>query len=55
VKVSSSEYLLLPFAAVVEIAVRTITLPNLVLFRSVRWCTCLLVLFKLLLMALALI
>jgi len=55
VKVSSSEYLLLPFAAVVEIAVRTITLPNLLLFRSVRWCTCLLVLFKLLLMALALI
>ena len=48
-KVSSSEYLLL--AAVVEVAVRTVALPNLLLF---RWCTCLLVLFKLLLIALAL-
>ena len=32
-KVSSSEYLLL--ARVVEVAVRTVTLPNLLLF---RWC-----------------
>jgi len=43
VKVSSSEYLLL--AAVVEVTVRTVTLPNLLLF---RWGTCLLVLFTLL-------
>jgi len=50
VKVSSSNYLLL--AAVVEVAVRTITLPNFLLF---RWCTCLLVLFRLFLIALALI
>jgi len=49
-KASSSEYLLL--AVVVEVVVRTITLPNLLLF---RWCTCLLVLFRLLLIALALI
>jgi len=49
-KVSSSEYLLL--AAVAEVAVRTVTLPNLLLF---WWCTCLLVLFRLLLIALALI
>jgi len=49
VKVSSLEYLLL--AAVAEVAVRTVTLPNLLLF---RWCTCLLVLFRLLLIALAL-
>ena len=34
------------------ILVRTVTLPNLLLF---RWCTCLLVLFRLLLIALALI
>jgi len=39
-------------AAVVEVAVRIVTLPNLLLF---RWCTCLLVLFRLLLIALALI
>jgi len=41
VKVSSSEHLLLD---VVEelVAVRTVTLPNLLFF---RWCTCLLVLF----------
>jgi len=44
VKVSSSEYLLL--AAVVEVAVRAVTLPNLLFF---RWCKCLLVLFRLLL------
>jgi len=44
VKVSSSDYLLL--VAVVEVAVRTVTLPNLLLF---RWCTFLLVLFRLLL------
>jgi len=50
VKVSTSEYLLL--VAVVEVAVRTVTLPDLLLF---RWCTCLLVLFRLLLIALALI
>jgi len=50
VKVSSSEYLLL--AAAVEVAVRTVALPNLLLL---RWCTCLLVLFRLLLIALALI
>jgi len=50
VKVCSSEYLLL--AAVVKVMVRTVTLPNLLLF---RWCTCLLVLFRLLLIALALI
>jgi len=49
VKVSSSNYLLL--AAVVEVAVRTITLPNFLLFRC---CTCLLVLFRLFLIALAL-
>jgi len=48
VKVRSS-YLL--FAAVVEVAVRTVTLPNLLLFRL---CTCLLVLFRLLLIVLAL-
>ena len=36
-KVRSSEYLLL--AAVAEVAVRTVKLSNLVLF---RWCTCLL-------------
>jgi len=48
--VSSSAYLLL--AAVVEVAVRTVTLPNLLLF---RWCTCLLVLFRLFLIALGLI
>jgi len=41
--VSSSECLLL--AAVVEVAVRTVTSPNLLLF---RWFTCLLVLFRLL-------
>jgi len=52
VKVSSSEYLLL--AAVVELAVRTVTLPNLLLLLF-RWCTCLLVLFRMLLTALALI
>jgi len=41
VKVSSSEHLLLD--AVEElVAVRTVTLPNLLFF---RWCTCLLVLF----------
>jgi len=40
VKVSSSEYLLL------ALAVRTVTLPNLLFF---RWWTCLLVLFRLLL------
>jgi len=34
---SSSEYLLL--AAIVEVAVGTVMLPNLLLF---RWCTCLL-------------
>jgi len=39
-------------AAIVEVAVRTLTLPNLLWF---RWCTCLLVLFRLLLIALALI
>jgi len=39
-------------AAVVEAAVRTVTLPKLLLF---RWCTCLLLLFRLLLIALALI
>jgi len=51
VKVNSSEYLLL--AAVVEAAVRTHTLPNLLLFRC---CTCfLLVLLRLLLIDLALI
>jgi len=44
VKVSSSKYLLL--AAVVEVAVRTVTLPNLLLF---RWCTYLLVLSRYLL------
>jgi len=43
-KVSSSEYLLL--AAVVEVAVRTVTFPNVLFF---RWCTCLWVLFRLLL------
>ena len=48
-KVSSSDLLL---AAVVEVVVRTVTLPNLLLF---RWCTRLLVLFRLLLIALALI
>jgi len=48
--VSSSECLLL--AAVVKVAVRTVTLPNLLLF---RWWTCLVVLFRLLLIALALI
>jgi len=41
VKVISLEYLLL--AAVVEVAVRTVTLPN---FLLLRWCTCLLVLFR---------
>ena len=51
-KVSSSEYLLLAAVVEVAIAVRTITLPNLLLF---RWCTCLLVVFRLLLIALALI
>jgi len=50
VKVSSSEYLLL--AAAVEVAVRNVALPNLLLF---RWCTCLLALFRLLLITLALI
>jgi len=40
------------FAASPEVAVRTVTLPNLLLF---RWCLCLLVLFRLLLIALALI
>ena len=48
-KVSSSEYLL--HAATVEVAVRTVTLPNLLLF---RWFACLLVLLRLLLIALAL-
>jgi len=37
--------------AVVEVAVRTVTLPNLLLF---RWCTCLLVLFMVWLIALTL-
>jgi len=42
VKASSSEYLLL--GAVVEVAVKTVTLPNLLFF---RWCSmCLLVLFR---------
>jgi len=50
VKVSSSEYLLL--AAVAEVAVRTVTLPDLLF---IRWCTCLLFLFRLLLIASALI
>jgi len=50
VKVSSSEYLLL--AAIAEVAVRIVPLPNL----QLSWCcTCLLVLFRLLLIALALI
>jgi len=49
VEVSSSEYVL-P-AAVVEVAVKTVTFVNLLLF---RWCMCLLVLFRLLLIALAL-
>ena len=48
-KVSSSEYLVLLLATVVDAAVRTVTLPNLLLF---RWGTCLLVLFRLLLIAL---
>ena len=48
-KARSSEYLL--FAVVVEVAVRTVTLPILLLF---RWCTCLLVWFRLLLITLAL-
>jgi len=39
-------------AATAEVAVRTVTLPKLQLF---WWCTCLLVLFRLLLIALALI
>jgi len=39
-------------AAIAEVAVRTLTLLNLPLF---RWCTCLLVLFGLLFIALALI
>jgi len=48
VKVSSSEYLLLAAATEpnVEVAVRTVTLFNLLFFRC---CTCLLVLFRLLL------
>jgi len=36
VEVSSSEYLLL--AAVAEVTVRTVTLPNLLLFRWARVC-----------------
>jgi len=39
-KVSSLEHPLV--AAVVEVAVRTVALPNIMFF---RWCTCLLVLF----------
>ena len=50
VKVRSSEYLLL--AAVADEAVRSLMFPNLLLF---WWCTCFLVLFRLLLIALALI
>ena len=49
-KVSSSENWLL--AAAVEVAVRTVALPNLLLF---RWCSYFLVLFRLLLIASALI
>jgi len=48
-RVSSSEYLVLLLATVVDAAVRTVTLPNLLLF---RWGTCLLVLFRLLLITL---
>ena len=49
-KVGSSEYLSL--GAVGEVAVRTVKLPNLLLF---RWCAHLLILFILLSIALALI
>jgi len=52
VKVNSSEYLgSVLLAAVAEVAVRIFTLPNLLVF---RWCTCLLLLFRLLLIALVL-
>jgi len=49
-RLSSSECLLL--AAGVEVTVRSVTLPNSLLFRR---CTCLLVLFRLLLIDLALV
>ena len=49
-KLSSSEYLLL--AAVVEVPMRIVTLPKLLLF---RWCTCLLILFRVFSIALALV
>jgi len=50
---SSSEYLgLVLLVAVAKVAVRTVTLANILLL---RWCTCSLVLFRFLLIALALI